>query len=1121
MDSGVSTPRGPVFFQTPRLLIRPDWGVVVGELATSGTRTVLFTDLVGSTSLRTSVGDRAADDIRRDHDALLGDAVVAHFGTVVKSTGDGIMAVFESASEAAAAAVEMQQAMDCYGRRTELDLRIRVGLSAGDVTWEHDDYFGTPVVEAARLEAAASAGQILAAEVVRVLAGSRTDLQFDSVEPLTLKGLAGPMDVMQIGWDPLPTTGPIPLPRVIATGSRRRFVGREAELARLDVSWRDATNGELRIVILEGEAGIGKTRLGNRFAAGVHEFGAIVLFGRSEQQFAVPYQPFVEAFRYYVDHVPARELDTRLGRHPGELTYLLPELSEHLHRVVEPLQSDAETNQFRFFEAVASWLAAASAADPIVLVLDDLQWTDAQSLVLLRHIAHANVPMRVLVLATWREHEQKSASSVNDLLAALRRDDCLDRIRLDGLQEGDVAMLITDAVDTPETATADLVRRIVRETNGNAFFVDQILLDVADAGQLPDDILVVPSGVREAVGRRLALMSKATRDVLARAAVLGTEFEAAVLEKWPGATPEAVLSSLDEASDGKLVEERELDRFAFVHAIVRTTISDGLSVTRRAWMHQEAAAAIEAAFPQELDARAAELAFHCTASPRRDPESVTKAVAYLIRAGDAAGNAFAYDESIDHYEQALSLVRQEGLEQSDADHCDLFLALGSAQLRAGRPEGRGVLLEAAALAQELADPSRLAQAALANNPGHWSVVFDVDPERVVVIEAALALGGPARTATRARLLGLLAVETEFTRPRAERQRITNEAVAIARELHDDATLADALTRQNTATYHPATLDQRLKTAEELQAIALRLEDPLIAYYAAESFSSHLEAGDLDQADRCLEDQRLLVEELGQPYFTWCHTAWHQTCRALHSGHLDVAERLATEGLQLGAEIRDSDEAFNYYGNAVAMIRFEQGRLAELIPLMEDLGTERIERSIELRMWLALAHTENGDNRSARELMQSDLMQHLDVIMDAGHTLLSAGAQQAELADRLGQPERAERALEMLGAFCGRVATVGLVSWGAVDRYVGLCMTVLGNQTDAADAFEAAIECNRRTDAPTWEARARLDLAAVLRSSTSATDRARALELAESALQTAHAFRLQAVATRARDILGRS
>ncbi|MCA1846686.1 MAG: adenylate/guanylate cyclase domain-containing protein, partial [Actinobacteria bacterium] len=181
-----------------------------GRGAARSTAIVLFTDLVGSTELRSRLGEAAAEDLRRQHDALVSSAVHGNGGTVVKNLGDGLMATFSGASDAVAAAVAIQQAIDRHNRGGGTALGVRIGISAGDVVFENDDCFGTPVIEAARLCAAAEGGQILASGIVRWMAHA-DEATFTPVGNLELKGLSRPLPSVQVDWEPV-ARSPVPLP---------------------------------------------------------------------------------------------------------------------------------------------------------------------------------------------------------------------------------------------------------------------------------------------------------------------------------------------------------------------------------------------------------------------------------------------------------------------------------------------------------------------------------------------------------------------------------------------------------------------------------------------------------------------------------------------------------------------------------------------------------------------------------------------------------------------------------------------------------------------------------------------------------------------------------------------
>ena len=285
----------------------------------TGTVTVLVTDMVGSTALRSEVGEETADRLRRAHDDLLSTVVVRHGGSVVKGMGDGIIATFPGAADAVSAAVEAQQAVHAWDAGAGGRQAVRIGISAGDVAWDGGDCFGTPVIEAARLCAVADGGQVLMADVVRVLARGRHGSEVTALGALELKGLPEPVTTYEVLWTPPPGTDEsvtVPLPSALRSDREFSFAGRAAELGRLVEHWSAARSGERRCVLVGGEPGIGKTRLAAELASVAHDGGATVLYGRCEEDMGFSYQPFVEALQHFVDHQPPDRLGALLGPHP-------------------------------------------------------------------------------------------------------------------------------------------------------------------------------------------------------------------------------------------------------------------------------------------------------------------------------------------------------------------------------------------------------------------------------------------------------------------------------------------------------------------------------------------------------------------------------------------------------------------------------------------------------------------------------------------------------------------------------------------------------------------------------------------------------------------------------------
>ncbi len=500
--------------------------VSVGDAVASSLITVLFTDLVGSTALASDVGDAAADEIRRTHFAHLREAISATGGTEVKSIGDALMVTYTGAADAVAGAAAMQRAVQRHNRRLEHPLSMRVGVSAGDATLEQGDWFGTPVIEASRLCAAADGGQVLISDIVRALAGSRCAFELRPLGARELKGLPESIEVCEVTWEAPDEAPTVPLPWFVDSSPAFPFTGRVAEREWLNVRWKEAVDGGRRVVLISGEPGVGKTRLVTEFVRDADERGATVLWGRCDEELGVAYEPFVEALRSYVAAVSPDLLRAELGPLGGELRRIIPELSALVPGLADPVETEANTERHRLFEAVSDLLAEMSHNVPVVLVLDDLHWADKTSLLLLRHIVRAPTPMRLLVLGTYRDTDLDRTNPLSDVLADLRRDGVVERLDLQGLDEAEVAEFMAAAagheLDEPSRA---LARSIHSETQGNPFFAGEVLRHLAESGAIVQrdgrwtsdrtlDEVGIPEGIRQVVSRRLSRLSDAANSAL-------------------------------------------------------------------------------------------------------------------------------------------------------------------------------------------------------------------------------------------------------------------------------------------------------------------------------------------------------------------------------------------------------------------------------------------------------------------------------------------------------------------------------------------------------------------------------------------------------------------------------
>src|SRR5262245_47729232 len=429
---------------------------MTAEVARGAISTILFTDVVDSTSLMQRLGDERAQSVFERHRRMLADTLAASGGEELQWLGDGQMAAFASPADAVRCAVAMQQGA---GRPIDGErLRIRVGLNVGEILrGAGGSHFGTPVVTARRVCDAAEPGQILCGSTVAGLLAGRRAFRFHDLGPQTLKGLAEPVGVVEVEYDAdEPTAFPASTP----------FVGRAEEMARIASFLHRAQAGEGALVMVVGEPGIGKTRLAEEVAELARRERTCVLAGRCyEGEWAPPYGPFVEAIEMYARAVTPDELRRALGPGAPPLARLVPSLRDRLPDLPEPVPLQADEERFRLLDAVSQLLIAASERTPAMLVLDDLHWADRDTVAMLRHVARSVPRRRMLVVGLYRDVELDRQHPLADALGALRREAPYERVVLKGLDVGGVQALL-GAIAQREPNPA-LVRALSDETSGN------------------------------------------------------------------------------------------------------------------------------------------------------------------------------------------------------------------------------------------------------------------------------------------------------------------------------------------------------------------------------------------------------------------------------------------------------------------------------------------------------------------------------------------------------------------------------------------------------------------------------------------------------------------------------
>ncbi len=749
---------------------------------TTSTMAVVFCDVVSSTEVRDRLGDTQADAWFGDLLRRVGDAVVDANGSVVKSLGDGVMAVFTSAGAALEAAVAMQQASVAHGWAHPAEpARLRVGVSIGDVSASTDDgvddWNGMPVVEAARLCGAAQPDEILATEVVRVMVGSRSDHEITALGEYSLKGISSPVPVVRVGWD-RPSAGPesgaaaIAFPEPLAVARRGPFAGRTVVVAELLDTWKAE---EWRGLLVAGEPGIGKTRLVSELTKRMYDAGATVLLGRCDEDLAVGFRPWMEALAPLVAALSADDIDALAPEHVQELSALAPDLRRRIGDAGSKVELDAASRTAVLCDAIGVVLRDAA---PVVVVLDDIHWIDQASLIVARQVIGRAIP-NVTVIGTYRDTDLDRVHPLSAALADLRRVDGVRRVALGGLDEAGVSDFLEAAAGHElDPAGRELADAVYAQTSGNPLFVGEVLRHLAETGAIAQEndrwvassraiATALPEGLREVIGRRLTRLGDGTTQALRVGAVFGRSFEADLVDAVLGRD---TLDDIEHAVAAGIVIDTGR-AYEFRHAVIRDVLLDELSTARRRRMHRDIVTVLEQRWALSIDRHLEELAYH------HGEAQSPAAPAWYLRAAETAYAAFD-GRSGELVERGLELL-DLAVDDDPVLRCDLLAAQAEASLRVNFQESLGAARVAFEAARALGDQSRMARALCAAG---MSATSDAGDERGELLRAGLAYISDTSLVARWRVEAFL-LQNEVIGPRLTAAEHVERVDAIARHLN--------------------------------------------------------------------------------------------------------------------------------------------------------------------------------------------------------------------------------------------------------------------------------------------------------------------------------------------------
>jgi len=847
------------------------------------------------------------------------------------------------------------------------------------------------------------------------------------------------------------------------------FVGRRRELETLERVWNEVRERGPRLVLIGGPAGIGKSTLVDQIARRGAERGASVVIGRCEPDPVSDYEPLPQLVRALVELASPELLERPLL---GELARLVPDLAERLPAVREP--ADASAGRLRLFAAVDELLAGVCARGPLVVVAEDLHWSGPDALALLRHLV-SNASGAVMVVATYRDDELDADSALADALSSdrLPRRDVV-QLRLVGLEATELQALVqaTAPDDLRQRALARLAE--LRDvTMGNPFYAREVLRELADATEPLTIAEVAPDGARSIVARRLVRVGAATRTLLGAAAVIGREFSLDLLMRMTGMDEAETLDAVEDALLAQLFAEGSvLDDFTFSHPLYRNAIYTDMPAARRARLHLDAAAAIEALATRERPARAAELARHYLAArPRGD---AARAADYSTRAGEEAAAAFAHAEAATWYRRAIDLAVDAGWDARRL--AATFLALGESLERAGqRDEAREAFLEAAAQAKVADDGQLIVDVAIAATPRY--VALDAFHERLSkLVDDALSMpvSDPRR---RAWLLSSAGASHYYEGDRGDEEYM-QQAMELARESSDpEVQAASLLTRRRWLTHDAVLAPERLAASRVFMTLCREQRlDGLIGTACRNLLVDLMEMGELAEFDMRLEEFAELADAHGLPADIYWLNALRAT-RALMRAPDAYTEELIMAARTLGASLQQWDAGGTFVLQMFAL-RYQQHRVHEVRKGLQQPQPQfpRVVAGVAI-LAAALVACDRDD---AARVIVDQVLEGGELRLPHDNLWLGAVALMSGTVAVVGTPEQRALIARELQPFAERwcIFGAGGAAFGTGHHWLGRIARAQDEHEGAARHFEAAARLSDRAGATYWAQLARSDLATV-------------------------------------------
>ena len=633
---------------------------IIGSLAvgqTEGTVTIMFTDVEESTRLLSTRGFTESHEIMKAYETIIDEKIADHAGRRIKGLGDGYMISFGSVRHGVECALDIQQAIAEYSKQNpERKIKIRIGLNTGEVVEEAGDIFGAAVNVAARVAGKARGGEILVSEVVRQLVGPVSEIKFEYRGRYKLKGFPDRWRLHQA------TAGERrEEPHALLAGDS--FVDRDQERVDMRLVLDRAATGSGGVVFLSGPPGIGASRFASEVAGEAAAKGWLVYGGRCLESDGLPYAPFRDVLTAVVAKSTAKSLQEPAGRNGPLLARLVPSLRQKLRSVPAGAEIPANKLRERLFKAVFEFLSGIQGNKPMLILLDDLQFADESTVLLLRDLSERLQGSRIVIIGTFWDTEIDSSQPFTTMLSRLLRRRRAQRVALGRLSDRDVAKIVAGSSETPVSPVQ--VAGIQAATEGNPLFVEHSVLYLAESetmlvggprpqGSFTEEDLELAQSVRGLIGRRIERLSEPAQRMLVAAAVIGRDFDISLLEAFGELSGHELRDALEEATRGHFLVGAGAEVYRFAHDLVRQRVLAGLPLPRLQAYHLAVADTLERLYGKAVNPHAHEIGHHLyQAGTSADPSRTAR---YLAQAAKNALTVGAFEEVLRLIERALPLL---------------------------------------------------------------------------------------------------------------------------------------------------------------------------------------------------------------------------------------------------------------------------------------------------------------------------------------------------------------------------------------------------------------------------------------------------------------------------------